>query len=189
MAMWRREEPRDADAVWRVNELAFGEPTEANLVRDLTAAGASTLSLVAEKDGYVVGHILFSPVTIETPAGQVTAIGLAPMAVLPDQQGKGIGTRLVQEGLAQLRRLGYDAVVLVGHPDYYPRFGFKRASRFGGIQTSSLTRAECGYSPGRSRARMVADEGAEAAATHDSRRHRGGRRRGADGRRETSALS
>ena len=76
----RREEPRDADAVTRLNELAFGEPTEANLVRALTAAGASTLSLVAEKDRYVVGHILFSPVTIETAAGQVTAIGLAPMA-------------------------------------------------------------------------------------------------------------
>src|SRR5205823_49642 len=127
----RREEPRDADAVRRVNELAFGEPTEANLVRELTAASASTLSLVAEKDGYVVGHILFSPVTIETPAGQVTAIGLAPMAVLPDQQRKGIGTRLVQEGLAELKRLGHDVVVVVGHPDYYPRFGFKRASQFG----------------------------------------------------------
>jgi len=127
----RREEPRDADAVRRVNELAFGEPTEANLVRALTAAGAPTLSLVAEKDRYVVGHILFSPVTIETPAGQVTAIGLAPMAVLPDQQRKGIGARLVQEGLAELRRLGHDAVVVVGHPEYYPRFGFKRASQFG----------------------------------------------------------
>ena len=129
--MIRREEPRDADAVRRVNELAFGERTEANLVRELTAASASTLSLVAEKDGYVVGHILFSPVTIETPAGQVTAIGLAPMAVLPDQQRKGIGTRLVQEGLAELRRLGHEVVVVVGHPDYYPRFGFKRASQFG----------------------------------------------------------
>ena len=64
--------------------------------RALTAAGASTLSLVAEKDRYVVGHILFSPVTIETAAGRVTAIGLAPMAVLPDQQRKGIGARLVQ---------------------------------------------------------------------------------------------
>src|SRR3989440_11575041 len=131
MAMWRREEPRDADAVWRVNELAFGEPTEANLVRELAAAGASTLSLVAEKDGYVVGHILFSPVTIETQAGQMIAIGLAPMAVLPDQQRKGVGTRLVQEGLAELRRLGHGVVVVVGHADYYPRFGFKRASQFG----------------------------------------------------------
>jgi putative acetyltransferase len=129
--MIRREEPRDAGAVRRVNELAFGQPNEANIVRELTAAGASTLSLVAEIDGYVVGHILFSPVTIDTPAGQVTAIGLAPMAVLPDQQRKGIGTRLVQEGLAELQRLGHEVVVVVGHPDYYPRFGFKRASQFG----------------------------------------------------------
>jgi putative acetyltransferase len=100
-------------------------------VRELSAAGVSILSLVAEKDGHVVGHILFSPVTIEPFAGQVSAVGLAPMAVLPDQQGKGIGTRLVEEGLAELRRLGHDVVVVVGHPDYYPRFGFKRASLFG----------------------------------------------------------
>jgi putative acetyltransferase len=129
--MIRREEPRDADAVRRVNELAFGQPTEANLVCELTAAGASTLSLVAEEGGCVVGHILFSPVTIETHAGQVIAVGLAPMAVLPDQQRKGIGTRLVQEGLAELKRLGHEVVVVVGHPDYYPRFGFSRASGFG----------------------------------------------------------
>jgi putative acetyltransferase len=127
----RREEPRDADAVRRVNEFAFGQPIEANIVRELRAAGASTLSLVAEKDGCVVGHILFSTVTMDSPAGQLTGIGLAPMAVLPDQQRKGIGTLLVQEGLAELRRLGHDVVVVLGHPDYYPRFGFKRASQFG----------------------------------------------------------
>src|SRR2546421_11594140 len=131
MAMWRREEPRDADAVWRVNELAFGEPTEANLVRELAAAGASTLSLVAEKDGYVVGHILFSPVTIETQAGQMIAIGLAPMAVLPDQQRKGVGTRLVQEGLAELRRLGHGVVGAVGPANYDPGTVFTRASQCG----------------------------------------------------------
>ena len=98
--------------------------------RALTAAGASTLSLVSEKDRYVVGHILFSPVTIETAAGQVTAIGLAPMAVLPDQQRKALEHGWCK-GLAELRRLGHDAVVVVGHPEYYPRFGFKRASQFG----------------------------------------------------------
>ena len=76
----------------------------------------------------MVGHIAFSPVTIE-PAG--SAIGLAPMAVLPAHQRRGIGGRLVREGLEQLRAAGHGAVVVLGHPEYYPRFGFTRASRFG----------------------------------------------------------
>jgi putative acetyltransferase len=127
----RREEPRDVDALLRVNELAFGQPDEAALVRELRAAGAVTLSLVAERDGIVVGHILFSPVTIETAAGMFDAVGLAPMAVLPDDQRRGIGSRLVREGLDALRRAGHGAVIVLGHAEYYPRFGFERASRFG----------------------------------------------------------
>src|SRR4029450_3871793 len=87
-----------------------------------------TLSLVAELDGTVVGHILFSPVTIE-PAG--TAIGLAPMAVLPGPQRRGGGGRLAREALELLRAAGPRAVVVLGHPEYYPRFEFIRASRFG----------------------------------------------------------
>jgi putative acetyltransferase len=126
----RREAARDFDAIKRVNELAFGGPDEAKIVHELRTAGAVTLSLVAEVAGGVVGHILFSPVTIETAAGEVTAVGLAPM-VLPEHQRKGIGSKLVQEGLSDLRRQGHEAVVVLGHPDYYPRFGFARASRFG----------------------------------------------------------
>ena len=87
-----------------------------------------TLSLAAELDDAVVGHILFSPVSIE-PEG--TAIGLAPMAVLPEHQRRGIGGRLVREGLELLRAAGHGAVVVLGHPEYYPRFGFTRANRFG----------------------------------------------------------
>jgi len=100
-------------------------------VRKLAAAGAVLLSLVAEVDGAVVGHILFSPVTIETEASTKSAVGLAPMAVLPGHQRQGIGARLIERGLQELRRQGHTAVVVLGHPGYYPRFGFERASRFG----------------------------------------------------------
>ena len=127
----RPEEPRDFHAIRRVNELAFAGPIEANLVEALRDADAVILSLVAEVAGNVVGHILFSAVTIETAAGEVTAVALAPMAVHPEHQHKGIGSQLVGEGLRELQRRGYEAVVVVGHPEYYPRFGFARASGFG----------------------------------------------------------
>jgi putative acetyltransferase len=124
----RRERPGDEKAVHRVNERAFGGPDEAAIVNALRANARVTLSLVAEVDGTVVGHILFSPVSIE-PDG--TAIGLAPMAVLPGHQRRGVGGRLVREGLGLLRVAGHGAVVVLGDPEYYPRFGFVRASRFG----------------------------------------------------------
>jgi putative acetyltransferase len=125
----RDERAGDREAVRRVNELAFGAKTEADLVEALHAARAVTLSLVAEDErGEVVGHILFSPVTID---GVEAAIGLAPMAVLPGQQRSGIGTALVRAGLERLERAGHRAVVVLGHPAYYPRFGFVPASRFG----------------------------------------------------------
>jgi putative acetyltransferase len=128
----RREELRDAGGVARLHELAFGRSEEGALVAALRRGGAATLGLVAEAaDGEVVGHVLFSPVVIDRVAGPRVAIGLAPLAVVPGEQGKGIGSRLVREGLAELLRLGHDAVVVVGHPAYYPRFGFVRASLFG----------------------------------------------------------
>jgi len=124
----RREHPGDEAAVHRVNEDAFGGPDEAAIVEALRANGGVTLSLVAELDGTVIGHILFSPVSID-PAG--AAIGLAPMAVLPGHQRRGVGGSLVREGLELLRQAGHAAVVVLGHPEYYPRFGFVGASRFG----------------------------------------------------------
>jgi putative acetyltransferase len=127
----RPEEPRDVEAIDRINELAFGGRVEANLVGALRAADAVILSLVAEAAGNVVGHILFSAVTIETAAGQMTAVGLAPMAVHPEHQRTGIGSELVVQGLRELQRRGHEAVVVLGHPEFYPRFGFARASRFG----------------------------------------------------------
>jgi putative acetyltransferase len=97
----------------------------------LRAAGKVTLSLVAVLEGKIVGHILFSTVTIDSAAGSTSAIGLAPMAVLPEHQRRGIGSMLVREGLDACRAAGHRAVIVLGHPEYYPRFGFVRASRFG----------------------------------------------------------
>jgi putative acetyltransferase len=127
----RHERPEDQAHVRRVNELAFGQPNEADLVDALRAAGAATVSMVAVRAGQVVGHILFSPVTVGSPSGDFSAIGLAPMAVLPDRQRRGIGSRLVRAGLDELRRAGHEIVVVLGHPAYYPRFGFVRASTHG----------------------------------------------------------
>ncbi|MBL8793033.1 MAG: N-acetyltransferase [Planctomycetia bacterium] len=131
MLMIRAEEPRDRAAVFRVNELAFGRPGEAQLVDALRGGAQPTLSLVAEQDGQVVGHIFFSPVTIESSAGNQTALGLAPMAVLPERQRQGIGSQLVRAGLDGCRQLGQPAVVVLGHPEFYPKFGFVPASGFG----------------------------------------------------------
>src|SRR5229473_2688998 len=126
----RPERPEDASRVRHVNELAFGQPLEANLVERLRLACSDSLSLVAEDDA-VVGHILFTPVVVESAGRRVLGMGLAPMAVRPDRQRQGIGSQLVRRGLEILRERGCPFVVVVGHPEYYPRFGFERASVHG----------------------------------------------------------
>ena len=126
----RLERPEDCAQVRWVNEFAFGQPGEANLVDALRSAAAVTLSLVAVREGTVAGHILFSPVTVTSPSGEFSAIGLAPMAVLPEFQTSGIGSMLVRAGLSELSRAGHDVVVVLGHAEYYPRFGFVRASTY-----------------------------------------------------------
>jgi putative acetyltransferase len=128
MLVIRAETAEDIPAVRRVNELAFGQPDEADLVDALRATAQPHISLVAVSDGRVVGHIFFSPVTLEA---QDSILGLAPMAVLPEYQRQGIGSRLVREGLKECQRIGCDVVVVLGHPEYYPRFGFVPASRKG----------------------------------------------------------
>ncbi len=127
----RPEAAADRAAVRRINELAFGQPNEAELVDSLREGARPLLSLVAVEDGRVVGHILFSPVTITGPPGASTAMGLAPMAVLPERQNRGIGSALVEAGLAACRALCENVVVVLGHPRYYPRFGFAPASAKG----------------------------------------------------------
>jgi putative acetyltransferase len=114
-----------------VNNRAFGGTAEAQLVDLLRAAKKAVVSLVALNQGNVVGHIMFSPVTIVQTAENFRWVGLAPMSVLPEFQNQGIGTRLVRDGLEACKEKGYDAVVVLGHTQYYPRFGFLRAKDHG----------------------------------------------------------
>jgi len=113
-----------------VNASAFETPVEANLVDALREQARPLVSLVAEENGAILGHIMFSPVVLPGhPALRI--MGLAPMAVAPEHQRKGIGSALVRAGLEQCRQLGVGAVVVLGHPAYYPRFGFLPSARFG----------------------------------------------------------
>jgi putative acetyltransferase len=121
----RSEGPLDAAAVREVNEQAFGSPLEARIVECLRAE-PGCLSLVATRNEQVIGHILFTPVSLEPSVGFRVA-GLGPMAVRPEDQRAGVGGQLIRAGLDACRQHGYSAVVVVGHPAYYPRFGFEPA--------------------------------------------------------------
>jgi putative acetyltransferase len=120
----REELSFDRSAVRAVNRLAFGSTEEADLIERLRVDGEIIVSLVATDDDEIVGHILFSELSIETREGSIRAAALAPMAVHPDRQGERIGSELVREGLAMCRERGVQAVVVLGHEEYYPRFGF-----------------------------------------------------------------
>ena len=126
----RAEQEHDHDAVRAINIAAFETPAEANLVDTLREQVTPLISLVAEENNTVIGHILFSPVSLSGHP-ELKAIGLAPMAVSPEHQQKGVGSALVRAGLEQSKQLGIVAVVVLGHPEYYPRFGFLPSSRFG----------------------------------------------------------
>lgn len=120
----RREDLRDVPAIRSVNENAFSRPDEAGLIERLRSEGVVLASLIAEIQDRPVGHILFSRMWIDTTAGAVPAVALAPMAVRAEYQRQGIGQQLVQHGLDLLRGQGEQIVIVLGHPDYYPRFGF-----------------------------------------------------------------
>jgi putative acetyltransferase len=125
----RTEKPEDLEAVRQVNIAAFGRENEANLVDRLRGI-ASTFSFVAVQSDRIVGHILFSPVVVEGKCSRnLSIVGLAPLAVLPNYQRQGIGTLLIRQGLKECARSGFNAVVVLGHPDFYSRFGFIPASR------------------------------------------------------------
>ena len=126
----RYEDPMDYAAVHRVNKSAFETPAEANLVNVLRKDAHPIVSLVAEENGEIVGHIMFSPVSLSDHGG-FKIMGLGPMAVVPEQQGKGIGSALVKAGLERCKELGFGAAVVLGHSGYYPRFGFAPSIRFG----------------------------------------------------------
>lgn len=128
----RAEERRDAAGVYAVNAAAFERPDEALLVQRLHDSGAVTLSLVAEAGGRIAGHVLLSPMIVTDEMGrEYDAVGLGPVAVMPEQQRQGIGGALIREGLRRCAAAGETAVFVLGHPEYYPRFGFRPAAEFG----------------------------------------------------------
>lgn len=120
----REETSTDFEGVWELNAAAFETEVEANLVNLLRESGISYISLVAEQNEKIVGHILFTPVALEGDNSGIKLAGLAPMAVLPNLQKQGIGSRLVAEGIERCKSMGFDTIVVLGHPEYYPRFGF-----------------------------------------------------------------
>jgi len=131
MSAVRPERPDDVDTVHRINEAAFGSPEEANIVDALRVACPDAISLVAVDDDEILGHILYSPVHVATAGTPLQGMGLAPMAVRPDRQRQGIGSMLVRAGNEVVRQRDYPFIIVLGHPEYYPRFDFVPASRHG----------------------------------------------------------
>lgn len=124
----REEHPDDVAAVREVNRRAFGQDQESNIVDALRTNRAALLSLVATVNDQVVGHIMFSPLTV---GENVNAVALGPMAVAPEYQRQGIGTKLIEAGDRKIKEAGYPFIIVVGHAEYYPRFGFRLASEYG----------------------------------------------------------
>ncbi len=129
----RNERKNDYDEIRKINDLAFGQENEGKMIEALrkTSDFNSLLSLVAEIKDKIVGHILFYPIKIRNKAEKCTVLSLAPLAVHPEYQNQGIGDKLVKRGLEIAKELDFSIVIVVGHPKYYPRFGFTPARNWG----------------------------------------------------------
>jgi len=127
----RREKEEDFKDIYEINKQAFKQKDESELIERIRISKnfVPELSLVAEEDGKIIGHILFSKIKI-IGEEEYESLALAPMAVLPELQKQGIGGKLIKEGLNKARELGFNSVIVSGHKDYYPRFGFERASKW-----------------------------------------------------------
>jgi putative acetyltransferase len=124
----RPEQPTDIPAIREVNDLAFGQPLEGQIVDALRSDNAILLSLVAIVENQIIGHIVYSPLSIDD---KIVGAGLGPMAVVPNHQRRGIGSQLIAAGNQKLKDTGCPFIVVLGHADYYPRFGFTPASTRG----------------------------------------------------------
>ncbi|RZT23872.1 GNAT family N-acetyltransferase [Fictibacillus sp. BK138] len=133
MIQIRAERNGDQEAIRQINDAAFKGDNESRLVDAIRKSElfVPELSLVAETDGELIGHILFSIVHIQSGDVEIPTVALAPMAVVPEHQNKGVGSLLVEEGLKRAEDQGFKHVVVLGHPDFYPKFGFVRASTKG----------------------------------------------------------
>jgi len=131
MPIIRREAAGDVEQIHKVNELAFEKKEEADIVDRLRENCPEYFSFIAVVENQIVGHILFTPAWIESPHGPITGMGLAPLAVIPEFQNHGIGGQLIQFGMDEIQKGGYLFVIVLGHPGYYPRFGFEKASLYG----------------------------------------------------------
>jgi putative acetyltransferase len=130
MVTIREEQSDDIAGVHVINEVTFGESAEAEIVDSIRSVCPDVVSLVAVDVGRILGHIFFSPAFVSTPGGAVQGMGLAPMAVLTERQRQGIGSLLVQAGVDAMRERGCPFVIVLGHPEYYPQFGFVPASQY-----------------------------------------------------------
>jgi putative acetyltransferase len=123
----REERPDDIAAIRYVHTHAFGQTQEADIVDALRANSAVLLALVAVVDGRVVGHILYSPASVD----RLTGAALGPVSILPEYQRRGLGSALIESGNRKIQQAGHPFIIVIGHADYYPRFGFRRASTRG----------------------------------------------------------
>jgi putative acetyltransferase len=128
----RHETTNDYPGIKQVNDLAFGQPNESLLIQKLRMNPdfIDKLSLVAEINERIIGHILFFPIKVLGASKDYGSLALAPMSVMPDFQNKGIGGQLIMKGLEVAKDLGFKSVIVVGHKDYYPKFGFAPAGKW-----------------------------------------------------------